>query len=508
MCKDKVRWIHLKIIVYYTGWVIIGMSFLLLIPALVSCICREWSVVLDFIFSYGICTTTGFGMIRLGYQTKKYKSMVQWKHGYVIAAFSWMALTILCAIPYELSGHLNSFLDACFDVMSGFTTTGVFLLQDLDHVSYGLNIWRHILTFVGGQGMVVLALSVLVKEIRGAYKIYVGEAKDIELVPNVKGTAQLIWKISIAYLLVGTTALFIAGLGIGLKPMDALFHGFCVFASSWSTGGFAPNNQNMMYYHSFVYEVITIIIMIAGSLNFGLHYAIWKGKRKEILHNIEVQSFFITATLSSVIIAIGLSRQFPDAIALFRRVIYNVLSAHTTTGFGNIYARQFIKDWGDFGVCMMVVVMLIGGSACSTAGGIKGLRIGIMVKGLIADVKRLLSSDKKIMVFKYHHLKEYTLEEGVVKASLTICICYLLTFGVGVCVGTACGYPIADSAFEAASITGNVGLSGGVTSADMPTILKVYDIFAMYLGRLEFLSVFALIGTILGGMKNLCKKRK
>lgn len=247
--------------------------------------------------------------------------------------------------------------------------------------------------------------------------------------------------------------------------------------------------------------------MIAGSLNFGLHYAIWKGKRKEVIKNIEVQSFFITATLSSVMVAIALSGQFPDAIALFRRVIYNVLSAHTTTGFGNVYARQFIKDWGDFGVTIMVIVMLIGGSACSTAGGIKGLRVGIMAKGLIADIKRMLAPDKKVMVFKYHHIKDYTLDDGVLKASLTICVCYLVTFGVGVVIGTACGFPLADSAFEAASITGNVGLSGGMTSTDLPVILKVYDIAAMYFGRLEFLSVFALIGTIIGGVKNKCMQK-
>ena len=507
MYNDKIRWVHLKIVMYYTGWVIVGISFLFLIPVMVSAFCKEWSVVWDFVTSFGICEATGFSMIWFGHETKEIKSMVQWKHGYVIAAFSWLVLTILCAVPYQLSGHMNSFLDACFDVMSGFTTTGVFLLQDLDHLSNGLNLWRHILTFVGGQGMVVLALSVLVKEIRGAYKIYVGEAKDIELVPNVKGTAQLIWKISLAYLLVGTFALWIAGIVIGMDPWRALFHGFCVFASSWSTGGFAPNYQNMMFYHSFLYEMITVVIMIAGSLNFGLHYAIWKGKRKEVMKNIEVQSFFITATVSCVMVAVALSRQFPDAIALFRRVIYNVLSAHTTTGFGNVYARQFIKDWGDFGVTIMVIVMLIGGSACSTAGGIKGLRVGILAKGLIADVKRMLAPDKKVMVFKYHHMKEYTLDEGVLKASLTICVCYLITFGVGVMIGTACGFSLADSAFEAASVTGNVGLSGGMTTTDLPVILKIYDIAAMYLGRLEFLSVFALIGTIIGGVKNKCKRK-
>jgi trk system potassium uptake protein TrkH len=199
------------------------------------------------------------------------KSNFQWKHGFVIASLSWIILTVVCAVPYRLSGHTYSLLDACFDVMSGFTTTGLALTQDLDHLSNALNMWRHMLTFIGGQGMVVLALTFLTKEIGGAYKIYVGEGKDIELVPNVKGTARHIWVISLVYLILGTAALWIVGISIGLHPVSAFLHALYIFESSWSTGGFAPNTQNIMYYHSLVYETVAMIIFILGSLNFGLH---------------------------------------------------------------------------------------------------------------------------------------------------------------------------------------------------------------------------------------------
>ncbi len=443
-----------------------------------------------------------------GKETKQHKGSVQWKHGFVIAGFSWILLMFLCAIPYRLSGHNPSILDSCFDVMSGFTTTGLVLTQDIDHISMGLNIWRHILTFVGGQGMVVLAISFLVKEISGAYKLYVGEAKDIGLVPNVKGTARIIWKISMIYLIVGTAALWIDGMMIGLKPLQALFHGVCMFASSWSTGGFAPNSQNIMYYHSFSYEIITLIIFILGSFNFGLHYAIWQGKRNEISKNIETQSFMITASLCTVFLITGVSKIYPDAVSVFRRVVYNLLSAHTTTGLGNIYARQFILEWGDLGIFIMIAAMLIGGSACSTAGGFKGLRVGIVFKSIVADVKKLLSPERNIKIFKYHHIKDLILEDGVVRASALIIICYMITFGMGTVLGISFGYPFADSAFEAASVTGNVGLSVGITAPAMPDAMKIYYILAMYLGRLEFLSVFALIGYAIGGIKKLCLKLK
>ncbi|MEG1244334.1 MAG: potassium transporter TrkG [Oscillospiraceae bacterium] len=495
----------LKVISYYTGYIVIGTGLLMIIPILIALFLQEKEPLIDFIISINISLIIGFILMILGHSNKE-KIYVEWKHGLVIASLSWIMLMILCAIPYYLSNHMVSFLDACFDVMSGFTTTGVFLTQDLDHISWGLNIWRHTLTFVGGQGMVVLALSFLVKETSGAYKIYVGEAKDIGLVPNVRGTARIIWKISMIYLLVGTLALWIDGIRIGLKPISAFLHGLCVFASAWSTGGFSPNYQNMMYYHSFSYEIITVIFMIIGSLNFGLHYAIWRGKRREIAKNIETQSFFVTATLASVLGVIALSPIYPNAVAVFRRVIYNILSAHTTTGFGNIYARQYALEWGDFGIMIMVIVMMIGGSACSTAGGFKGLRVGIIFKSMIADVKKLLSSERNVKTYKYHHIKDYVLDDGVVKSSALIVICYMITFAIGTALGTYYGYPMADAAFESASVTGNVGLSIGITAVGMPSAMKVYYIIAMYLGRLEFLSVFALIGYIIGGVKKVCKK--
>jgi trk system potassium uptake protein TrkH len=212
-----------------------------------------------------------------------------------------------------------------------------------------------------------------------------------------------------------------------------------------------------------------------------------------------------------ILTAVGLQEwnpfwDFVITMAMFRRVVYNVLSAHTTTGFGSVYARQFALEWGDFGILILVIVMLIGGSACSTAGGFKGLRIGIIFNSILADVKRLLASERNVKVFRFHHIKDQILADGLVKASALIIICYLITFAIGTLIGTFCGYPLASAAFEAASITGNVGLSIGITAPDMPTIMKVYYIIAMYLGRLEFLSVFALIGFIIGGIKKCWTK--
>lgn len=508
MDNIKTRFPSFYIVSYYTGYIVLGTAMLMAVPLVTSLALSEWNPALDFVISISVSALVGCFLMIIGRKTRRGEVQVDWKYGYIIAALSWIVLMFLCSIPYLLSGHTNSLLDGCFDVMSGFTTTGLVLTQDLDHISTGLNMWRHMLTFIGGQGMVVLALSFLGKHIGGAYKMYCGEGKDIKLLPNVKNTARSIWKISMIYLLVGTVALWICGMSIGLSPLPAFFHGLYIFESAWSTGGFAPNTQNIMYYHSFSYEIITIILFVLGSLNFGLHYAIWQGKKKEMVKNIEVQSFFITSFLISAFAVIKLSQTgvYTNAISSFRRVVYNVLSAHTTTGFGNVYARQFAYEWGDFGILLMVIAMLIGGSACSTAGGFKGLRVGIVFKGIIADIKKILSPERNVRVVKYHHIKDYVLDDPTVKASALIIVCYMVLFAVTTLLGTFCGYPLAESAFEAASVSGNVGLSIGVTTASMPVVMKIQYILAMYLGRLEFISVFALFGFVIGGVKKLCVK--
>lgn len=497
-----------KVIAYYTGFVTVITAGLMAIPIFIALLFSEWQMVLNFVISLGLAITLGAGGMRLGMRQKT-TVKIQWKHGLVISATSWLVLMLLCAMPYYLSGHYLSYLDAIFDVMSGFTTTGLTLSQDLDHMSVSLNIWRHIITFVGGQGMVVLALSFLFKHTHGAYKIYVGEAKDIELVPNVKGTARIIWGISLAYMVVGTGIYFVEGIvSTGLSPVNALIHGFCMFASAWSTGGFAPMSQNVLFYHSFTNEVLGIILFILGSLNFGLHYAIWNGKRKEIYKNIEMQSFAVTVGSMTLLLVMWLSGngRYNEAVAMFRKGIYHLLSAHTTTGFGTLYAKQFATDWGDFGVLILIVAMLIGGSACSTAGGIKGLRMGIIFKSLLADVKRSLRPERRITIEKYHHIKDVVIDDASARSAATITLCYVFMFLVGTGLGSFYGYPMIEAAFEAASVTGNVGLSIGITSATMPVVLKVYYIFAMFLGRLEFMSVFALIGIIITGVRGLWKR--
>ena len=477
---------------YYIGMVIVGLGLLMFVPMATSLLYGEWPIAV--VFALSGTATLFFGGLCMVLFNRYHKVRLGWGEGMSITAGAWFLGMLFCALPYALCGNYLSYLDSCFDVMSGFTTTGFTLVQDMDHLSNGINMWRHMLTFVGGQGMVVLVLTVMTKGNNGIYKMYVGEGKDERLMPNVVHTARIIWQISLAYLVVGTSSLWIVGVIDGMAADRAFLHGLWVFMSSWSTGGFAPMSQSILYYHSAVYELITVVFFVIGSFNFALHYTVFTGKRRELLQNVETLSFTITVTLLTLVASYGLIRLnvYPDAIALFRKGFYQLISGHTTTGFMTIYARQFYHEWGDVALFAIILAMMIGGSACSTAGGFKGLRMGILFAAFRRDVSRMAKPESMVTIKRYHHIREVLLDDGVVRSAMLIVLLYIVTFTVGTLAGTLLGYPFGMAAFEAASVTGNVGLSIGLTNAAMPVVLKVIYILMMWLARLEFMSIFAL----------------
>lgn len=490
----------LKTIGYYTGWVTIGVGLLIAIPLVVSLLYSEWNTAVDFLIGLGAALIVGYGLVHACFGAPR---KMTWVHGMVAASTSWLVAMVLAALPYYLSGHWGSYLDAMFDVMSGFTTTGIFLAQDLDHIPNGINMWRHLLTYVGGQGMVVMALTFLIRETVGAYTFYVGEGKDEKLLPNVRHTARAIWFVSIVYLVVGTALQTLAGLVIGMPADRAFLHGMWVFMGAWSTGGFAPQSSNILYYHSLLYELVGTVIMVIGSFNFALHWAVWTGNRKEIYRNIEVVSFFITATLTFAMVALGMAKTglYATPLVMLRKGWYQLISGHTTTGFQTIYARQFATEWTPLALAGMVIAQLIGGSASSTAGGFKGLRVGIVAKAIAQDIRRIVSPSREVIVTTFHHIKDIILEDKHVRSAALVIILYTVTWLMGTVVTTYYGYPFIDAAFEVASATGNVGLSIGITSPSMPDLLKIVYIWIMWAGRLEFFSVFAIIGFVIKGVR-------
>ncbi len=488
-----------RVIGLYTGKIIIGVGVLMLIPLATAICFAEWNPAIDFLIAMGVCFVFGLGMEALC-QTRR---DLNWSHGLVVASFSWFVAMVLGAIPHWLSGHFGSFLDAMFDVMSGYTTTGMFLLQDLDHVSHGLNMWRHLLTFAGGQGIIVVALTFLFRGTAGAYKVYVGEGKDERLMPNVIQTARAIWLVSLTYLAVGSLALWLAGMWLGQGSIRALLHGVWIFMAAWSTGGFAPQSYNTFYYHSLLYEVISVILFVIGSFNFALHWAVWTGNRSEIRKNIEIISFFITITVAMIITTVGLMKLglYPDTMAFFRKMFYQVASGHTTTGYSTIYSRTFVRQWGPFAMLGVTLAMAIGASACSTAGGFKGIRMGIIFKALIQDVRRMISPESARVVQKWHHITTRVLDDNTVRTAMLIVLSYVGIYSLGTLVGVYYGYDLVESLFDSVSAGSNTGLSCGVIGPTVPALMKMVYIFEMWAGRLEFMSLFAFAGYIVAFMR-------
>lgn len=484
-----------KVIGLYCGKIIIGVGLLMIVPLIVSFAFGEWNAAIDFLVGIAVCLVIGL-FTEVFCQTTR---DLTWAHGLVVASFSWILATAVGAIPHWLSGHFGSYIDAMFDIMSGYTTTGLYLLQDLDHISNGLNMWRHLLTYAGGQGIIVIALTFLIRGTGGAYKIYVGEGKDERLLPNVIQTARAIWLISLTYLVVGSAALWAVGMNLGQSPVRAFFHAVWVFMGAWSTGGFAPQSYNILYYHSLIFEIIAIAICIIGSFNFALHWAVWTGKKSEIRKNIEIISFFITMTVAMLITTAGLTKLgvYPDVISVFRKMFFQVASGHTTTGFGTVYSRTFVVQWGALAMLGITLAMAIGASACSTAGGIKGIRIGLIFKAMSQAIRRLISPENACVVQKWHHITTRILDEPATYSVMMIVIFYIMTYAVGAIVGVFYGYEPVQALFDSVSAGSNTGLSCGVTSPAMPVMMKIVYIIEMWAGRLEFMSLFALGGYIM-----------
>lgn len=488
----------LKIIGFYLGKIIFGLGLIMIIPLILGLSLGEINPALDFTITILFCFSLALILNVICYTEKD----LSWMQGMLVVSLCWLVGMLISAIPLYLSGHFASFLDACFDGMSGFATTGLTLIQDLDHLSYSHNFFRHLIMFVGGQGIVVIALTFLVRGASGAFKMYVGEAREERVLPNIISTARFIWGLSLVYLLLGSMALaIVANLG-GIPFPRALFHGICIFMAAFDTGGFAPQSQNVLYYHSLAFEITTMVIMILGAINFNLHYVVLTGNRKEIYKNIEIRTFLFTVMVALFAVFLSLKNTtYFSPLCLFRKGFYQLISAHTGTGYVTVYSQQFIREWTPLALVFLILAMSLGGGTCSTTGGIKSLRIGLFFKAILQDVKRIILPESTQVFEKFHHIKEIILEDRYLRTSLLVFLAYLFLYGLGTVVGVALGYPFLESLFESTSAGANVGLSCGITTPEMPNLLKIVYIFQMWTGRLEFMSVFTLVAVFVAAVR-------
>lgn len=481
----------LRLVGLYVGKVCTGLGLLQLLPLVVAVGLREWNSATAIAIGAGVSLIIGLAAeVRL--HTPR---QLLWSHGLVTVAAAWLVAALLVAIPFYLVGYWGSYLDAVFDAMSGLTTSGLALVQDLDHLPDSMNFLRHLTHFAGGQGIVVVVLTMFAST-SGVGTLYVGEGRDDRIVPNIIRTARFIYTVAGVYLVAGTVALTVAGVIAGLTPGRAFFHGINLFMAAFDTGGFSPNSTSMGFYHSAGMEGVTVVLMIAGTLSFGLHYELWRGRRRVLFENIETRTLAVTVALTVALALIGLGRSgaLSELVPLLRKGAYTIVSAHTGTGFGVVHPNLYSSEWGLIAPAAVVIAMALGGMASSTAGGIKAIRVGIAAKSTIRDIRSVLSPDAAVIVTSYRTRTRQILTDGDVRAALTIIVLFLGMYLFGAVIGVYYGFPFDEALFESTSASANVGLSAGIVAPSNPAPLKIVYTLQMWLGRLEFMTVFALVG--------------
>jgi trk system potassium uptake protein TrkH len=495
----RLRKSDLAIIVHYTGLFVVGIGLAMLIPLVTAVVMSEWAPATHYLCGMGVALVLGMLMVLVDTGNRR----ITHQHALMIAAFSWFAAAVVAAVPLALSHNYPTYIDAAFDAISGLTTSGLTVVTNLDHMAYSHNMWRHLTHLIGGQGIIVAALSLAIGLRGGAFALYLAEGRDEKVMPNVVNTARFIWFVTGVYLLLGTGVLFAHNLIRGMVAPRAFLHAFWIFIAAYDTGGFAPQSMNALYYHSWVFEAITITLMMAGTLNFNLHAAVWRGNRREMFKNIETRTLALSILAISALVGIGLAREgiFGGPLETLRKGAYHVLSAHTGTGHQTLYASQWAGQFSEMALIGIMLAMALGGAVSSTAGGIKALRVGLLFKTIVRNVRAAVSPKSVLVQTRYHHIRDKILSPEMAGTVLIFFTTYVLAYITGGIIGTAYGYPMDTAMFESISATANVGLSMGITGPDMEIGLKLLYMFQMWIGRLEFVAVFALVGHLINAVR-------
>ena len=406
--------------------------------------------------------------------------------GSIIVVLSWLVAIAVGTIPFMLIQGLN-FTQAAFESTSGWTTTGLSVV-DVTQASRLILLYRSNIELAGGGGFAIIALSAI-SGISGA-GLTSAEGRTEQLAPNVRRSAKLVLSIYSGYAVVGILALWLAGMGW----FDAVNHSFAAL----STGGFSTRTDSIGYWDSPTVEAVTIVLMILGTLNFLTSYFLLRGKLKAVFRNGEVKLMALVIPLCALIIFFGIAVSLYDTLGKGIRVaIFETITALSTTGFSTVG----YGDWNSLGWTILIILMLIGGGTGATAGGIKQFRIYALYRALIWEVKRMMQPKNTITEPDYWQGdRRKFLDDSQIRTTALFVFLYFVVFFIGVIVTAAYGNPLPESLFEYASSLGTVGLSIGVTGADAPVGLLWTQILGMFLGRLEFFTVF--VG-IIGLFKDL-----
>lgn len=465
------------------------------IASIISLYHRE-NVALEIFVAALITMGTG-GILML--TTRGHRREIKRKDGYLIVSFGWIFMALSGTLPYVLTGSIPSFTNAFFETMSGYTTTGATILRDIESVPKGVLFWRSLTHWIGGMGIIVLAVAILPILGIGGMQLFAAEAPGPsadKLKPRITDTAKRLWFIYVGLTFTETLLLYVAGMGI----FDAVNHSM----STMSTGGFSTKNASVAFWNDNpAIQYIIILFMFLAGTNFVISYFGFKGMFKKVLGDEEFKwysyfiiGFTVVATLviffeadagvSSIVHPMVLG-EFESS---FRHGLFQVLTIVTTTGF--ITADYTL--WTPFLTVFFFGLFFLGGSAGSTAGGVKVMRHVIMIRNGIIEFKRTLHPNAVLPV----HYNGKSISKKIVFNILGFFILYMLSFIIGAVVLASMGVDFVTAIGGAAATLGNIGPAfgflGPVDNYDaLPALGKWWCSFLMLIGRLELFTVLILL---------------
>ena len=476
--------LNFKMVAKVIGALVIIEATFMLLSAFVSFWYEETDFN-DWLLSLLLTATVGLVLLATGKNADK---RIGRRESYLIVATVWIVLSLLGMLPYMMSGAIPRFEDAFFETISGFTTTGATVLTDIEAQPHSILFWRSLTQWLGGMGIIALSLAILPMFGLGSMQLYSAEATGPtheKLRPHIEDTAKILWGLYVILTLVEFVLLMMCG----MNAFDACCHAF----STISTGGYSTKNDSVAAFHSPAVEYVIIIFMFLSGINYSLLYWAVRGKISHLLHDEEARFYIGAIVLFSLLIAIGLMVQSITAgqgwqiESSLRRATFQVVSCMTTTGF----ITDNYLNWPLIVIIFFLAALPSGGSAGSTSGGIKWIRIVILLKNIHCEFRRLIHPNALIKI----RLNQRLLPNSVVNKVFAFLMVYVFLTGAGILLISGLGVNLSEAIGASITSIGNIGPSFGALSgasgnyAAFPPLAKVGMSLLMLIGRLELFTI-------------------
>ena len=466
------RW---RIILNTVGTLILFFGLTMVIPIGFGLYYRDQSAI-PLLKSMGITLIAGFILYKF-FRGVKTEYLSQ-REGMAIVAIGWTAIGIFGGLPFYLGNVFNTLTDACFESVSGFTTTGASVLTNIEAVAEGFLLWRSFIQWLGGMGIIVLSLAILPFLGVGGMQLYKAEVPTPvpdKLKPRIRDTAMILWKV---YAVISLAEVILLMLG-GMNLYDALNHTF----TTMPTGGFSTKNSSIAYFDNLYFEIIIIFFMLMAGINFSLHYQMMRGKPLVFWRDSECRFFLCTVLLLVVVISLNIYGSIYEKMGqAIRFASFQVVSIVTTTG----YATADFDKWPAMSQIILLLAMFLGASAGSTGGGVKCLRIMIYFKYCYKELFSLLHPH----AITYVKISGKAVPVDVMRSVLGFLGLYAGLFVLCSAILAGMGVDFMTSLSAVAATIGNIGPGLGLVGpaknyAQIPYLGKWLLIWCMLLGRLE-----------------------